>query len=361
MADKMIAFNRGVPPPESFQTEWLIECTRIALKEDSAAILQYGSAAGYAPLVGWLADTFQVTDSQVIIGQGSLQLLDILIHSFDITGKTIFVEQPTYDRPLTIFGRVGAQLRGFDLKGGCLDLIALENALSAGLVPEFFYLIPDFQNPSGVVMPFADRKKITALAKMYQFFLVEDATYRDLRYQGESLPSLYELAPEQVIYMSSFSKLISPGLRVGYMIAPDDWIRRMQDYAQKTYISGTFLSQATVYQFVKNGRLEEQLGFLKDLYGQRLSALLATLSQSLSEVAEWIEPQGGFFVGVYLKDGYQLASLDRCREAGLMLFDNTKFFLKGGRNFIRLPFCALTESEIEEGVKRLSGLISKVD
>ena len=358
MKKNVITFNRGVPPTESFQTEWLIECVSEVLREDGAAILQYGSPAGYAPLVEWLADKFQVENEQVIIGQGSLQLLDILVKSHTGSGVSIFVEQPTYDRPLTIFNRADADTKGFSLINGRLRMDEIERMISDGTAPDYFYLIPDFQNPSGAVMPLADRKKITDLAKKYKFTLVEDATYRELRYSGKTLPSLFELMPEYTIYMSSFSKLVSPGLRVGYMVGNVEKIQRLQKYANNTYISSTFLSQAAVYKFIQNGMLTRQIEFLKGLYSRRLSVLLSSLKTHLSHAADWIEPDGGFFVGLYLKDGFQLAPLDECRQAGLGLFDNTKFFLKGGGNFIRLPFCSLSEAEIVEGINRLTGLVS---
>jgi 2-aminoadipate transaminase len=358
MEKNIITFNRGVPPTESFQAEWLIECASEALREDGAAILQYGSPAGYTPLVEWLTDRFQVENEQVIIGQGSLQLLDMLVNSHTGSDVNIFVEQPTYDRPMTIFNRAGANIIGFPLINGRLQMDEIERMISDGTSPDYFYLIPDFQNPSGAVMPLADRNKITDLAKDYKFTLIEDATYRELRYSGEPLPSLFELMPEHTIHMSSFSKLISPGLRVGYMVGNVEKIQRLQKYAQNTYISSTFLSQAAVYQFIQKGMLTRQIEFLKGLYSRRLSVLLSSLKTHLSHAADWIEPDGGFFVGVYLKDGFQLAPLDECRQAGLGLFNNTKFFLKGGGNFIRLPFCTLNDAELVEGINRLKGLVT---
>ena len=360
MAENVISFNRGVPPEKSFPIDWLADCTATALNEDGAVILQYGNPAGYPPLVERLAESLKVDESQIIIGQGSLQLLDFLVKSDESNALNIFVEQPTYDRPLTIFKRAAIKLSSFQLKRGRLSLEEIENSLTS-VIPDYFYIIPDFQNPSGAVMPLEDRKRITALAKRYRFTLIEDATYRELRYTGKQLPSLFELMPGSVIYMSSFSKLISPGLRVGYMAGEPQHIQRLKEYAQNTYISGTFLSQAAIYQFIKKGLLSKQLEMLKKLYASRLSVLQNALEAQLSHAANWIEPEGGFFVGVFLKEDYQLAPLEQCRDAGLGLFDSKKFFLEGGENFIRLPFCALSEVEIEEGVKRLAGLITKLD
>ena len=155
------------------------------------------------------------------MGQGSLQLLDFFIHACLKPGDLVFVEQPTYDRTLTLFKRAGIQLEGFNLVDGKMDFSVIEKSLRAGAAPKAFYVIPDFQNPSGALMPPDQRQKLLELARQYHFWIIEDGPYRHLRYSGEPVPTFFEQDRDLVMHMSSFSKMISPGMRVGYIAAPD--------------------------------------------------------------------------------------------------------------------------------------------
>ena len=358
MTDNVIAFTRGVPPPESFPVAKLEECTRTVLQQASDSILQYGKASGYPPLREWVAERYNAPVEQVIVGQGSLQLLDIIVRVSLRLKDKVFMEQPTYDRVLTIFRRSGVGLIGFGLKNGLLDFEAIEATLKSGVIPKYFYTIPDFQNPSGAVMPLEDRKKLIHLAKKYDFYLIEDGPYRQLRYHGQELPTLYEMAHECVIHMSSFSKLISPGLRVGFMILPPVLVQDVCKFAEDTYINASYLNQAIACDFISRGWLDQNLPVLKDLYRPRLDTLLEMLDKNFQGLAEWIKPEGGFFVGLNLCDGCQIPGKEKIAKAGLMLSDSQGFFIEGGEDFIRLPFCALTPEEISEGILRLKGILT---
>jgi len=353
----MIAFTRGVPPPESFPAEQLAECARSVLQNDAERVLQYGNAAGYLPLREWIAGECQVSPEQVLIGQGSLQLLDTLVRVSIIPDDCMFVEQPTYDRALTIFRRTGAKLFGINLKNGVLDLQELEAKLADGILPRFIYLIPDFQNPSGALMPLEHRLHLVELARTHGFYLIEDGPYRKLRYKGQAIPTLFELAPEQVIHMSSFSKLISPGLRVGFMLLPPELILKVSKFAEDTYINSSYLNQALAFNFIERGWLQEQIDFLRDIYSVRLNAILDELRKGFREMGTWVEPQGGFFVGLNLDAAHELSTKEEIHQAGLVLTDSQGFFVEGGERFIRLPFCALTPEQIREGMARLHHLL----
>jgi DNA-binding transcriptional MocR family regulator len=358
MTNNVIAFTRGVPPAESFPVEKLEECTRTVLQQASDSILQYGKAAGYLPLREWVAERYNAPVEQVIIGQGSLQLLDMLVRVSLRLKDRVFMEQPTYDRVLTIFRRSGVGLVGFELKDGLLDFEAIEAKLKSGVIPKYFYTIPDFQNPSGAVMPLEDRKKLIQLAKKYNFYLIEDGPYRQLRYHGQDLPTLYEMAHECVIHMSSFSKLISPGLRVGFMILPPVLVQDVCKFAEDTYINASYLNQAIACDFISRGWLDQNLVELKDLYRPRLDTLLKILDADFQGLADWIKPEGGFFVGLNLCNGCQIPGSETIAKAGLKLSDSQGFFIEGGERFIRLPFCALTPEQIEEGLRRLHQVLA---
>lgn len=354
-----IAFTRGVPPPESFPVEKLVQCASAILQREAHVILQYAPAAGYEPLRAWLADHHHCASNQVLIGQGSLQLLDILVRVTLSSQDFVFVEQPSYDRALTIFRRGTVRLRGVPLIKGVLDMDYLEARLISGEIPRYFYLIPDFQNPSGSVLSLDQRERLIHLSGAYNFLIIEDGPYRQLRYCGESLPTLYELAPQQVLHMSSFSKLISPGLRVGYMILSHDLAQIVKKYAEDTYINSSYLNQAIAFEFIQRGWLQQNILELQELYHPRLDAALDALKNNFRDLADWVEPQGGFFVGLELKSGWGLPSDEIIQQAGLQFSDSRAFFVNGGGNFIRLPFCALTPAQIKLGLQRLQKITEK--
>jgi len=354
---ELIAFNRGVPPPESFPKEELVTSARNVILKEGDQILQYGGSMGYLPLREWIAGNFGTQTDQVIVGQGSLQLLDTLIKTTIQPGSHVFIEQPIYDRVLTLFKRGDAAIHGFMLRDGSMDLSEIESELIKGVIPLAFYVIPDFQNPSGAEMPLETREGLIDLANRYDFLIIEDGAYRHLRYAGEDLPRLYDLDPEHVLHMSSFSKLISPGIRVGYMVGRKDLIAILADYAENTYINASYINQAIISDFIRRGLMEDHIGYLKNLYLPKWEKVLEALNMYMGRLGEWIEPKGGFFTGVFLKNGKSLPDARTLQEHGLMLMGGRGFFNEGGDNFIRLPFAAPSLDQIEMGVRILSKLI----
>jgi DNA-binding transcriptional MocR family regulator len=275
-------------------------------------------------------------------------------------GDVAYVEEPSYDRTLTVLRRAGARVVGIPLDDDGPNIATLENRLRDGERPVLFYIIPDFQNPSGTVLSLDKRHRIAALAQEYGFWIIEDVPYRKLRYAGEDLPSLFNLAPDNVIQMSSFSKLISPGLRVGYAVGPETAMSRLTKMAEDTYINPSYLNQAMVFDFARRGWLTAQIEMLKELYAPRLEAMLAALDTHMAGHAQWRRPQGGFFVGMMLDGDVNAdALLRRAREEDLILTDGRGFFANGGGDrFVRLPFCALTPEEISAAVERLAQVVN---
>jgi 2-aminoadipate transaminase len=354
---KTIAFVRGIPPVESFPKEKLVECAKNAIINQGDLILQYGNAAGYMPLVKWVAEKHQVKLENVIMGQGSLQVLDFFIHSCLYPGDLVFIEQPTYDRSLNLFKRAGMSLKGFHLKNGKMELDDVEASLRNGEIPKVFYMIPDFQNPSGALMPLEHRQKLLDLAKQYGFLIIEDGPYRHLRYSGKPVPTFIEKDKGHVIHMSSFSKMISPGLRVGYMIMPDSFAFRVRQYLEESCINSSYLNQAIIHEFIRNDWLGDHIEGLLKLYGIRLNVMLESLQKYIGNRGEWLEPQGGFFVGLNLNYPFHMPNAEECNKAGIQLSNSAGFFVNGGDNFLRLPFCALAPQEIQTGIQRLTTII----
>ena len=358
MDESLIKFSRGVPPAESFPQEALVSCAERVIHQSGAQILQYGNGAGYHPLCNYIADQLHVNVQRVLVGQGSLQLLDHLCRVRLSAGDRVFIEQPTYDRTITLFKRAGAELIGFDIQKGHIDIEAVRDTLKKGVVPRFFYVIPDFQNPSGSTMPLETRVELVVLARQYGFTIIEDGPYRHLRYEGEQLPALIELAPEDVIHMSSFSKLISPGLRTGYMALPDGLAEDVIAFATDTYISPSMFDQALVLEFLGMGLLDGHITHLKNIFQPRLDALLSALDAHLPELGSWTRPQGGYYVGFSLHDTIEKPDFAGAEKFGLQLSAGQGFFLSGGERFLRLPFCALTEAQILDGIIRLKTMIT---
>jgi 2-aminoadipate transaminase len=224
--------------------------------------------------------------------------------------------------------------------------------------------VPDFQNPAGATLSLEKRRRVVELADQYGFWVIEDIPYRKLRYEGEDLPLLREIDASHVITMSSFSKLLSPGIRVGFMISPEELVRKVTALGEDTYLSPVLPTQAAVAEYLRRGLLEPNIERLKDLYTPRWKAMAGAVRRELPGAQAFI-PSGGFFVSVMLPEDANTQNLvGRAKDIGLVLTPGEAFFAdpdEGGEadgdRFVRLPFCAVTPEQIEEGVSRLASLL----
>jgi 2-aminoadipate transaminase len=355
-----INFTRGVPANESFPLAELADAAETALREHGAALMQYGPSPGYGPLREWLATWQGVATDAVITGNGSLQLIEFLCISMIAPGDVVFTESPTYDRTLTLLRRHGATIVGIPLDADGPDLGAFERALAAR-TPKLVYVIPDFQNPAGVTCSREKRTRLAELARERGFLIVEDAPYRPLRYRGAEEPTVRELAPECTLHLSSFTKLIGPGVRTGFMIGPPAIVAKLAKVAEDTYISPGYFAQGTTYQWCSQGRLGPQIERLKALYAPRLDSCLASIDRFMPDAVA-TRPEGGFFISLTLPTGVQTTAVRKAAaERGLNLADGLAFFPDGGgERFLRLPFCALTPEQIDEGITRLAASVQAV-
>lgn len=361
MGDKpVINFTRGVPATESFPIEDMIAASQRALEKYGTTILQYGKSYGFVPLREWLAEWQGVALEQVLTANGSLQIIEFLCYHFLEPGDVVFTEAPSYDRTLTLLRRHKAKIVGIPLKADGPNIEALEAAL-AQQVPKFFYIIPDFQNPSGATCSREKREKLVELADKHGFYLVEDAPYRPLRFRGEEQPSLFDLNPNRTLHMLSFSKLIGPGPRVGILYGQTDLLQKVAKIAEDTYIVPSLLAHGIAYEFCKANKLPGQIESLKTLYAPRLEACLDALDEHLPD-AEATRPDGGFFLSVTLPEGTTTAQLmEQAKAHNLNLASGEAFFPEGGgERFLRLPYCALSPEEINEGVSRLAMVVKEV-
>ncbi len=355
-----INFTRGVPAVESFPIESLGEAAQGALKEHGKVMLQYGPSRGFGPLCEWLAQWKGVAVDQVLTGNGSLQLVEFLCVERLQPGAVVFTEAPSYDRAITLFRRHKAEVVGIPLESDGPDIAALEREL-ARRTPVLFYLIPDFQNPAGATCSGEKRRRLVELARKHGFTLLEDAPYRPLRYRGREEPTLFELAPERTLHMSSFSKLIGPGPRLGFMLGDAAALAKVAKVAEDTYISPNYVAHAIAYEWCRRGQLPPQIEKLKALYAPRLDACLAALAKHMPD-AQATKPDGGFFLSVTLPAGTETSKVrSAAAKHNLNLADGMAFFPSGGgERFLRLPYCALSPAEIDDGIGRLAQSVKDV-
>jgi DNA-binding transcriptional MocR family regulator len=357
MQGPTINLTRGVPPTDAFPVEDLIACGEAALRRDASVLLQY-HRGGYPPLREWLGAQYGVGPEQVLTGNSSLEVYSYIIRVLVGAGRRAFVESPSYDRSITLLRRNDADVVGIPLLDDGVDLEALEAELEAG-APALIYLITDFQNPMGATTSLEKRERLAELAREQGFWIVEDAPYRRLRYRGEDVPSLWSLAPDRVLHMSSFSKVLAPGLRLGYVIGPEQVVAELFEWAEHAHIGPVLPTQGMVYEYCRRGLLDANVERLKDLYRPRLDTVVAELNDQIPEAA-WTKPDGGFFVSGFLPEGNHIVDLrERAEETGLKLSDGRGFFPNptDGNRFLRIPFCSLTEAQIVEGVSRLANLV----
>jgi 2-aminoadipate transaminase len=355
--NKPIYFTRGNPATEALPIEDFRMCADAIFKEQGKVIFQYGHYSGYGPLRQWIADWFAVEYDQVLMGNSSMEFLTFCAALFVEKGDTVFLENPSYDRAITAMKRAGANVVGIPLEPDGIDLAAFEAALQRN-VPKLFYIVPDFQNPAGVTTSVEKRRRIAQLAREYGFLIVEDAPYRFLRYQGENPATLLELVPEKTLHICSFSKIMSPGVRVGFLIGPGDIMPKLHKWSEDTYIHPALVTEGIVYEYCRRGLLAPNIESLKSLYAPRLACMLQMLDKYLPGI-EFIRPEGGFFLSLNLPaeiDGRVLQK--NATNFGIVLSDGSGFFTnQKGDNFVRLPFCGITCEEIETGIQRLAKAI----
>ena len=347
-----ISFARGVPAPELLPIEELADCAKTAIERDGAAALLYGHTLGYQPLREWIGERHAVDPARVLVTNGSLQAFHFILSAFAGAGRVI-IERPTYDRPRKI-------LAGFEevaLDDDGLDVDELERVLDHGSPTAFLYTIPTFQNPAGVTLSAERRRRLAELASARSLRILEDDPYGLVRFEGEPLPTLFELeGGRNVMYSSSFSKTIAPGLRVGYVILPEEIAAGLEEIVASTYITPALVTQATVLEFLRRGLLEPNLERVRGLLRARRDAMLEALERELAGRARWSRPEGGYFLWLDLAEGTDTNELlGEGTAAGVTFVPGSDF--GGEPGSARLAFSFASPAEIGEGVSRLAALV----
>jgi 2-aminoadipate transaminase len=351
----VIAFARGIPAPECLPVDELAECARSVLLGDGRTVLSYGSPSGYGPLREWIAERHGVSVDRVFVTNGGLQGFVFFAHRLAAGGERVLVEQPTYDRPLKILRELGAEIVPLAMDEEGLQPDALEEALGSGSKPAFLYTIPTFQNPSGRTLSLDRRRRIVELATEHDLLVLEDDPYGLVRFEGEAEPSLLSLDEgDRVVYASSFSKTVAPGLRVGYFVLPASLRAELEATSTSTYITPGLLGQATVHEFIRRGNFDSNLERVRGLLGARRDAMLESLDAALAGTdAAWSRPQGGYFVWLDVPGADMNDLLGRSAEVSFVA--GTDF--GGAPSTARLAYSFVSPDEIREGVPKLAALL----
>jgi 2-aminoadipate transaminase len=352
----VISFARGAPSLDIVDVDGLKAAATRAFERDPAGTTAYGTAVGYAPLREWIAHKHGVDASQVIVTNGSMQADAFLFETLVKAGDPVVVEKPTYDRTLLNLRGRGADVRPVNLETDGIDVAELATLLrDEGVRPTLAHVIPNFQNPAGYTLAQPKREALLRLAAEFGFVIFEDDPYVDIRFTGESLPTmLSQDTTGSVVYASSFSKTVCPGIRVGYLVGPAERIAEIQRLATNTYISPNMVAQSLVYEFCSNGDIDRSIATVKQALGARVERLTAALERDLPE-ARFQAPEGGYFMWVELPEGTEIDRVfAEANQRGVAIVKGTDFLLEGGENTLRLAYSGVTEDQIDEGVARLA-------
>jgi 2-aminoadipate transaminase len=358
----VISFARGAPSLDIVDVEGLKAAAVRAFERDPAGTTAYGTAVGYAPLREWIANKHGVDTSQVIVTNGSMQADAFLFETLVKPGDTVIVEKPTYDRTLLNLRGRGADVRMVELETDGISTDQLETLLrDEGVRPTLAHIIPNFQNPAGYTISQPKREALLRLAGEFGFVIFEDDPYVDIRFSGESLPTmLSQDTTGSVVYASSFSKTVCPGIRVGYLVGPAEKISEIQRLATNTYISPNMVAQSIVNQFCRNGSYERSIETVKVALKERAEALGNALAARLPE-AKFVAPEGGYFLWVEMPEGFDADALFKAAaERGVAIVKGTDFLIEGGENAFRLAYSGVSVAQIEEGVARLADAVKSL-
>jgi 2-aminoadipate transaminase len=366
---EIISFGGGLPAPDTFPVEELEEITCQLLREKGAVALQYGPTEGEIALreeiAKWMTrEKATVKPENVLVTSGSQQGLDIIAKIFLDPNDSIIVELPSYMGGLQAFSAYRAKMLGVpqDNDGMRMDLLekALAKLARKGRKPKFIYVVPDFQNPSGVTMTLERRKYLLELARKYEVPVIEDSPYRDLRFVGDSVPMIFSLDKENyVIALGTFSKLLCPGLRLAWITAPVEWIEPMVVAKQSMDLSSPIFTQLMVAEYLKRGLLPKQVEKIRRLYARRRDLMINALRRYMPKGVEWTEPEGGLFLWVKLPKRMDTTELfPKAVENKVAYVMGSAFHCNGkGQNTMRLNFSYPSEEQIEEGIKRLAKMV----
>lgn len=356
---EVISFAGGLPSPDTFPVERLRENTQRVLMETPTAALQYGPTEGYMALREWIAAKYGASPGNVLVTTGSQQALDLLGKVLVDPGSRVLVETPTYLGALQAFSLSEPQFVSVPSDD--------EGPIASELKPEltkgarFMYCLPNFQNPTGRRLPVERRRALVNIASERGLLVLEDDPYGALSYKGDALPSLHSLNPDAVVYMGSFSKVLAPGLRVGFLIAPEALHRKLVQAKQAADLHTPSFTQRIVYETIKDGFLDEHIPLIRKLYADRCNVMLDAMSRHFPPGIEWNRPEGGMFIWVKLPSSLDSrVLLEQAIAENIAFVPGAPFFANEPQpNTLRLSFVTVPPERIEKGIAILGALLAR--
>jgi len=351
-----ISLSRGAPSLDIIAVDELRAAAARAFERDPGGAFAYGTSAGYPRLLEWLSSKHGVEPERLVATNGSMQADAFLFQRLVAAGDVVVVEAPTYDRTLLSLRKLGAEILAVPLEPDGIDVEALAAALDAGARPKLAHIIPNFQNPAGCTLSLDKRRRLLELAGAYGFTIFEDDPYVELRFEGQQHPTMLELdgGAGRVVYASSFSKTICPGIRVGYLVGSKELIAGVRKFGTETYISPNMVAQAIVAEFCHSGSIERSISTVKVALRERRDATCQALTRHLPD-ARFVTPEGGYFLWVDLPEGSDVARLETgAQERGVVFVKGTDFLIEGGESSLRLAYSAVPPDQIEEGIARVA-------
>ena len=369
----MISLAGGFPAPQTFPKAQLAEIFKEVILTDGDDVLQYGPTGGDMRLIEaikQMGNFSKISSDEMMISVGSTNAIYCYTRSLIDEGDVILCEGPNFLGTGLLFETIGAEVIGIDVKQDGLDLEQLEETIlrcqKEDKKIKFIYTIPEFQNPTGISMPYEKKRALVKLAIKYNLPILEDNPYGELRFEGEKSPDIYKIAREEfgrkdlVVLIKSFSKILGPGMRMAYAIGDKEIISTMISWQQKINVSPDNITQRAVALFIERGLMQPHIQSIIEFYRPKKDKMLTALEKYLPQEVKWTIPQGGMFVWVYLPEN--MSGDDLFQEAikhKVAFIPGSKFYPTGAERFneIRLNFSYPSETEIETGVKRLGALI----
>jgi 2-aminoadipate transaminase len=364
---EIISFAGGLPNPCSFPVEGITKAAGEVLSESGSEVLQYTTTEGYYPLRKFIADRyrnkkgFSVEPEEILITNGSQQALDLIGKVFLDKGDKAAIERPGYLGAIQAFSMFEPELVSISLENDGIDVDILENQLKKGDV-KLLYTVPNFQNPSGITYSLKKRIVMSFTTRNYGTFVIEDDAYGELRFAGEDLPLIRSMNNENVILLGSFSKIVSPGLRVGWICASKDIIEKLVVAKQASDLHSNYLAQRIIYKYISGNDIESHITKIKGTYKMQRNLMVSLIEQYFPEEIKCTRPEGGMFVWLTLPE--RLSALEifhKALEKKVAFVPGTPFYVDGGgENTIRLNFSNSDEDRIDTGIKRLADIFKTV-
>jgi 2-aminoadipate transaminase len=362
---EVVSLAGGMPYVQALPHEDVLDVVRSVLAERGATALQYGGGGGHPGLkerlVALMAEEgIDADPDHVLVTDGAQQALDLVAKIFIDPDDTVVVEGPSYVGALSAFSAYEPRFLTIPIDDEGMIVDELEDALVRGARPKFVYTVPNFHNPAGVTMSYSRRERLVALCREAGVPILEDNPYGLLRFEGDSLPSLRSLDPENVIYLGTLSKVFSPGVRIGWALAEPGVAQRLVLVKEAADLCTSPFMQLVGEQYLTGDRWRENLRSLVDIYRSRRDAMLAALPEHFPQDATWTQPAGGFYIWVKLPEWLDTqALLAAAVERRVAYVPGTAFYGDGtGHDRMRLAFCYPTERDIEEGIRRLGELLA---